>query len=240
MSQKEITILQLYPQEMNIYGDWGNVLTIKKRLEWLGYRAKVTYLNIGDSFPADIDIIMGGGGQDSNQELVAADIARHRESLAELVSNGTPALLICGLYQLFGHSFTTTEGKAIPGIGVFDIATSAGPSRLSGNTIIDTSEFGEIVGYENHSGRTTLGPDINPFGKVIQGDGNNGKDQTEGARLNNAIGTYLHGPLLPKNPILADFMIRTAVERRYGEFNNKPISDPYVERAREIAKSRPR
>lgn len=240
MSQKQINILQLYPDEMNIYGDWGNTLVLKRRLEWAGYSPVISSLNIGEKLPAQIDIIVGGGGQDSNQLLVTEDIAHHRNQLEDLVKTGVPMLLICGMYQLFGHSFNASGGVEIKGIGLFDVTTTAGEGRLIGNTIIDTKDFGQIVGYENHSGRTILGEGATAFGEVLKGDGNNGEDRTEGCRLHNAIGTYLHGSILPKNPRLADFMISTAAINRYGSYQPQEIDDKYVEQARNIAMNRPR
>lgn len=240
MNHKQINILQLYPDEMNIYGDWGNTLVLKRRLEWHGYEPNVLSLDVGQEFPEQVDIVVGGGGQDSNQLLVKEDISRHRDNIEKLINTDTPMLLICGMYQLMGHSFNASGGVEIKGIGLFDATTEAGKGRLIGNTIIETEDFGQIVGYENHSGRTTLGESATAFGRVIKGEGNNGEDETEGCRLNNAIGTYLHGSILPKNPELADFMIKTAVINRYGSFQPKSINDPYVEQARSIAMNRPR
>jgi CobQ-like glutamine amidotransferase family enzyme len=149
-------------------------------------------------------------------------------------------LLICGLYQLFGKFFKTQDGHIIEGIGLFDIETHAGKERLIGNILTTSSEFGDIIGYENHSGQTFLGANATPLGKVIKGAGNNGHDDSEGARYRNVIGTYLHGSLLPKNPSLADGIIEKAALRKYGDFAPTVIDDHFALSAREIASKRPR
>lgn len=240
MTPKEITILQLYSHDMNIYGDWGNVLVLKRRLEWHGYKPKVIQYNPGDVFPDSVDIVVGGGGQDSGQDTVQTDLLTLAPKLKHLAENGVPMLFICGLYQLFGKFFKTQDGHVIQGIGLLDIETHAGPERLTGNTIIKSSQFGELIGYENHSGQTYLGKDAAPLGQVVRGAGNNGQDGTEGARYKNIIGTYLHGSVLPKNPRLAEFIIEQAVINRYGDFTPAVIDDSFATSAREIALKRPR
>lgn len=236
---KKITILQLYPNEMNIYGDRGNVLTLMRRLEWHGYAPEVMYHDPGKPFPREVDIIVGGGGQDSGQEKVQDDLLRISSDLHALADAGVPMILVCGLYQLFGHFFKTAEGTTIKGIGIFDIETHAGPTRMIGNIILETP-FGEVIGYENHSGQTTLRAGAKPFGKVKKGAGNNGRDGREGAVYNNVYGTYLHGSLLPKNPAFADELIKQAVIRKYGEFQPAEIDDTLAGKARDIARARPR
>ena len=240
MTPKEITILQLYSHDMNIYGDWGNVLVLKRRLEWHGYKPKVVQYNPGDTFPDSVDIVVGGGGQDSGQDTIQTDLLTLAPKLKHLAESGVPMLFICGLYQLFGKFFKTQDGHVIQGIGLLDIETHAGPERLTGNTIIKSSEFGELIGYENHSGQTYLGKDAAPLGQVVRGAGNNGQDGTEGARYKNIIGTYLHGSVLPKNPRLAEFIIEQAVINRYGDFTPAIIDDSFAASAREIALKRPR
>ncbi len=238
--KKSITLLQLYPRDMNIYGDWGNVLTLKRRLEWHGYEVELLQYNQGDTFPSEVDLIVGGGGQDSGQDKIQTDLLRIAPALRQLIEDGVPSLTICGLYQLFGNFFKTKDGHTIQGIGVFDIETHGGPERLIGNITTESSDFGQIVGYENHSGLTYLGKDAQPLGKVIKGAGNNGQDESEGARYKNSIGTYLHGSLLPKNPHIADWLIEQSVIRKYGEFQASIIDDTFAEHAREIALKRPR
>ncbi len=237
---KEITIMQLYPRDMNIYGDWGNVLTIMRRLEWHGYTPKLIEYNQGNTFPADVDIVIGGGGQDSGQTVVQDDLLVIKDDLLSLAKSGTPMLVICGLYQLFGRFFKTVDGEMIAGIGLFDMETRGGRERLIGNIVTTSDEFGEIIGYENHSGQTFLGKNVTPLGHVQKGAGNNGEDTSEGARIHNVIGSYLHGSLLPKNPAIADFLIETAVTRKYGEFAPNIIDDYFAREARKIATKRPR
>lgn len=240
MATQKLTIAHLYPREMNMYGDHGNLLTLVRRLEWRGIEAEVVNCHPGSVFPGQADIVLGGGGQDSGQSVVQNDLSRIRSQLHEQVEQGVPMLMVCGTYQLFGNYFQTIGGEHIEGLGIFDLHTIGGSTRLIGNTVTTSEQFGEIVGYENHSGKTYLAATEAPFAKVIGGAGNNGEDRTEGVLHNNAIGTYLHGPLLPKNPVIADFLIGTALERRYDDGFLEELDDSLVEQARRIAKTRPR
>ncbi len=240
MSKKTLTILHLYPKDMNIYGDYGNVLVLKRRAEWHGYEVKVIDYNPGDDFPEKFDILVGGGGQDSGQDRVQSDLQKIGPKLKTMANNGTPMLVVCGLYQLFGKFFQTQTGHVIKGVGILDIETFAESERLIGNIVTKSHEFGEIVGYENHSGKTYIG-NIANLGKVVKGAGNNGKiDKTEGARYKNVIGTYMHGSLLPKNPKIADWMISKAATNKYGAFDRAKIDDDIAKLAREHAMKRPR
>ncbi|HEX8389932.1 MAG TPA: glutamine amidotransferase [Candidatus Saccharimonadales bacterium] len=236
---KTIRLLHLYPREMNIYGDWGNVLTLKRRLEWHGYGVEVVSHHPGKPFPEDIDLIVGGGGQDSGQSIVETDLLKIGDELHRLADNDVPMLMICGLYQLFGRFFQTAEGKRIPGIGLLKLETHAGPKRLIGN-IVTKTPFGDLIGYENHSGLTQLDETQRPFGTVIKGDGNNGKDQTEGAIYRQVYGSYMHGSLLPKNPAFADHLIEAACQRTFGEFEPAIVDDRFAIAARQHAERRPR
>ena len=238
--KKSITILQLYPQDMNIYGDWGNIQVLMQRLKWHGYNVTLTDYNPGDTFPDDVDILVGGGGQDSGQDKIQKDLLSIAPILRQLAENDTPMLLICGLYQLFGNFFKTQDGHVIKGIGVLDIETHAGPERLIGNVVTQSKEFGDIIGYENHSGQTFLGGNVLPLGRVIKGAGNNGQDDSEGVRYRNIVASYLHGSLLPKNPAIADFLIEKAVTKKYGDYAPSVIDDRFAELAREHALKRPR
>lgn len=240
MTKQIITVLQLYPKDMNIYGDYGNLLVIQRRLEWYGYQPKIIHYNVGDSFPNDVDIIIGGGGQDSGQEVVHADLIKIGPKLKALAEDGVPMLMICGLYQLFGNFFKTLDEKMLTGIGILDVETHGTRERLIGNIVTSSETFGEIIGYENHSGQTFLGENAEPFATVIKGAGNNAKDGHEGARYKNVIGTYLHGSILPKNPKLADFLIHTAVTRKYGDFSTDIVDDLLADLARDVASDRPR
>jgi CobQ-like glutamine amidotransferase family enzyme len=235
-----ITVLQLYPRDMNIYGDNGNVQVLTKRLEWYGYTPIVIEYNVGDALPKNVDMVIGGGGQDSGQEKIHTDLMKIGPQLQKWANAGVPMLLVCGLYQLFGHFFKTLAGTQLDGIGILDVETYGTKERLIGNIITHSEEFGDIIGYENHSGQTTVGPNATPLATVIKGAGNNANDGNEGARYKNVIGTYLHGSILPKNPALADFLIKTAVEKKHGEFSPDLIDDLFAETAREIARNRPR
>lgn len=240
MSAPEIDVVQLYPRDMNIYGDNGNALVIQRRLERYGYTPVMHAYNPGDDFPERADIVLGGGGQDSGQGRIQADLHDIAPRLRSLADDGVPMLVICGLYQLFGHHFDTADGERLEGIGLLDVTTAAGPERLIGNVVATSDEFGEILGYENHSGQTRLGPGAAPLARVSVGEGNNADDVYEGARVQNIIGSYLHGSVLPKNPALADFLIRTAATNRYGAFTDATVDDGLAERAREQARERPR
>lgn len=240
MTKPSITIVQLYPREMNIYGDQGNLLVLRRRLEWYGYQPIVKSYEPGDVFPDDADIIIGGGGQDSGQEKIHGDLLKIGPTLRQLADEGVPMLLVCGLYQLFGKFFKTSSGSSLEGIGVLDVETYGTNERLIGNIVTSSKDFGEIIGYENHSGQTQLGKKVQPFATVVKGAGNNSQQAHEGARYKNVIGTYLHGPILPKNPKLADFFIQTAIIRRYGEFKGDVIDDSLAYHARDVASKRPR
>lgn len=240
-TQKQtITILQLYPRDMNIYGDQGNVQVLTRRLEWYGYTPQVISYNVGDTLPAKADIIIGGGGQDSGQEKIHADLLKIGPTLQQWAADGTPMLVVCGLYQLFGHSFRTLNNVVLEGIGILDIETFGTNERLIGNIVTQSETFGEIIGYENHSGQTFLGENVKPFATVVRGAGNNSKDGHEGALFKNVIGTYLHGSILPKNPAVADFLIKTAVKRKFKVFSHDLIDDMFADLAREVARNRPR
>ncbi|MEO6109697.1 MAG: glutamine amidotransferase [Candidatus Saccharimonadales bacterium] len=239
MTTQPIVILQLYPKDMNIYGDQGNLLVLQRRLEWYGYKPMTITYNVGDTLPKDVDIIVGGGGQDSGQEKIHADLLKISPQLKKWADADIPMLMVCGLYQLFGNFFKTSNDTTLKGIGILDIETHATNERLIGNTVTRSEDFGDIVGYENHSGQTTL-IEARPLAMTLKGAGNNSTDGTEGARYKNVIGTYLHGSILPKNPRLADFLIHTAVTKRYGEFSSDLIDDSFVDLARAVALERPR
>lgn len=239
MSQ-EISILQLYPHDMNIYGDQGNLQVLVKRIRWYGYEPKVISYNVGDSLPRNVDIVIGGGGQDSGQQKIHADLLKIGPTLKKWSDDGTPMLVVCGMYQLFGHFFKTLNNDVLKGIDILDIETYGTNERLIGNIVTNSSTFGDIIGYENHSGQTFLGENASALALVKKGAGNNAKDGHEGAIYKNVIGTYLHGSVLPKNPTIADFLIKTAAKRKYGSFNHNLIDDMFADLAREVARNRPR
>lgn len=242
MTSKKLSvkILHLYAEDMNVYGDHGNVLVLKKRIERYGYNAEIIEYNPGMELPENVDIIIGGGGQDSGQIIIQDDLQKIAPRLQEMAKDGTPMLMICGLYQLFGNSFTTANGTVIQGAGVLNVETKASPARLIGNITTESEDFGLIIGYENHSGKTTLGRLVSALGRVRLGAGNNGVDVTEGARFNNVIGTYLHGPILPKNPKIADFLIETAIKRKFNEELTVKLDDSLADMARKHTLKRPR
>ncbi len=239
-TKKTLTILHLYPRDMNIYGDYGNILVLKQRAKWHGYKPEIIEYNPGDNFPKNVDIVVGGGGQDSGQDKIQADLHKIGPTLQKLANSDTPMLVICGLYQLFGQFFQTQDKHIIKGIGILDIETIAKSERLIGNVTIRSKQFGDVIGYENHSGQTFLNEGAKPLGTVIRGTGNNSKDMTEGACTNNVIGSYLHGSLLPKNPKIADWLIEQAATKKYGSFKPGNIDDSLVPLAREHAMKRPR
>lgn len=208
---KQIIISHLYPKEMNIYGDNGNVLVLKKRLQWMGYKVEVYGVGIGDKIPTKTSIIIGGGGQDAGQNDIAKDLLiAKKQTLKDMADNGVSMLMICGLYQLFGHYFKTSNNIEIPGIGILDAYTVAGPTRIIGNVVVDSKRYGKVIGYENHSGRTYLSKGTANIGLVPVGQGNNGEDNSEGCLYKNVIGSYLHGPILSKNNKLTNHIIETA------------------------------
>jgi CobQ-like glutamine amidotransferase family enzyme len=213
--KRSITIAHLYPREMNIYGDLGNVLALAKRLEWRGYESCITGVEVGQPYDFEqADIIFGGGGQDSGQLLIGEDLLARGEQIKQLADVGMPMLVICGTYQLFGRGFTTGDGREIPGISVFGCSTEGSEKRMIGNIVVQT-EYGTLVGFENHSGQTVLNEGQQALGRVTKGFGNNSHSGYEGAIFKNAIGSYMHGPLLPKNPALTDHLLLEALRRRY-------------------------
>jgi lipid II isoglutaminyl synthase (glutamine-hydrolysing) len=238
----ELRVAHLYPDVMNIYGDRGNVIALKYRCEARGIGFALTEVGIGDPFdPAEFDLILIGGGQDREQRRIADDLVARGASIRSAVDDGLPALAVCGGFQLFGHRYVDHEGGVIPGISVFDLETRhPGPvaDRCIGDVVLETP-LGEVVGFENHGGRTYLAPGQEPFGRVRKGFGNNAEDGAEGARLKSAIGTYLHGSLLPKNPAIADELILNGLRRRYGpDVEVAPLDDQAETAAHERATSR--
>ncbi|HEY2478156.1 MAG TPA: glutamine amidotransferase [Solirubrobacterales bacterium] len=224
----ELRVLSLYPEQMNIYADRGNILFLQRRCEWRGIGFEWDGAGPGASIdPAAHDLFYIGGGQDRDQRVVAADLVEtKRAALAEAVDDGAALLAVCGGYQLLGESYQLGP-ETLPGLALADLRTVREEgSRLIGNVAIETELGGEkrlLAGFENHGGRTSLGAGARPLGRVVKGHGNNGSDGLEGVWRDNMVGTYLHGPLLPKNAWLADHLIELALERRYGK---RPQLDP--------------
>jgi hypothetical protein len=238
----ELRLVALYPEEMNIYADRGNIIFLRKRCEWRGIGFSYAAVGPGEGLdPGAHDLVYIGGGQDRDQRIVAADMVRtKRQALAEAVEDGAVVLAVCGGYQLLGHGYQLGEER-IEGLGLADLETVREPGpRLIGNVAIEV-DLGEgprvLAGFENHGGRTHLGEDAEPLGRVLRGHGNNGSDGLEGVRRLNLIGTYLHGPLLPKNAWLADRLIALALARRGGkEPELEPLDDQLEDAAHECAR----
>lgn len=217
-TQLKLSLAHLYPELLNIYGDFGNVLTIKNRCEWRNIEVEITNINIGDSInPEKYDFYFIGGGQDKQQIAVSQEMQVQKNALHDAMNNNAVFLGICGGYQLFGKYYQPHNGSRLMGIGLLDIYTIAGDKRFIGNVTAKT-DFTipkTLVGFENHSGLTYLQGETQPLAKVEIGAGNNDGDKTEGARFKNVFGTYLHGSFLPKNPHFADYLIKLALEKRY-------------------------
>lgn len=213
-----LNILHLYPENMNLYGDRGNVLALSRRAQWRGVASAVLAREVGEPLNWDkVDIVFMGGGEDSHQSRIAEDFLSLGSELRARLEDGLPMLAICGAYQLLGQYYKTAEGKELPGLGFLDVWTEPGSNRATGD-VVSVSDLpmtpATLVGFENHGGRTYLGDSAYPLGQVKLGQGNNGRDKTEGAVQAHAIGTYLHGSLLPKNPQLADLLISWALARQ--------------------------
>jgi lipid II isoglutaminyl synthase (glutamine-hydrolysing) len=238
-----LRLLALYPEQMNIYADRGNVIFLQRRCEWRGLGFEYAASGPGERFdPGGHDLIYIGGGQDRDQRSVAADMLRSkREAIAAAIDDGAALLAVCGGYQLLGESYELGSEK-IAGLGLADLRTVREPGpRLIGNVAIEVNVGNgkrTLAGFENHGGRTYLGPGATPLGRVISGHGNNGGDPYEGVSFANAIGTYLHGPLLPKNAWLADHLIGLAIERRTGTRPElEPLDDAFEQAAHESARA---
>lgn len=231
---RTINICHLYPDLMDTYGDKGNIITLVKRCQWREIKVSVAEISIGDKFP-DSDFFFFGGGQDRAQEIVGRDLQSKANDLKSKVERGASLLSICGGYQLLQNFFKTLDGVEIKGIGLFDAHTLGSTTRMIGNLLIESKEHGQLIGFENHSGKTYLGAKLQPLGSVVKGYGNNGEDKTEGAIYKNAFGCYLHGSLLPKNPHFADYLIEKALERRYGKIKLKLLDDTIELQAHEAA-----
>lgn len=242
---KEIKILYLYPDILDLYGDIGNIKVLKYRMEKRGISVIVDTYSIGDKAPdfSSYDIVFSGGGADNEQKILSEDLVQYKDKIREAVNKGVFFLLICGSYQLFGKYYKGVDGEIIPGLEVFDYYTEAiedRSKRCIGNIVLEIEIDGEktkIIGFENHGGQTFDTKEN--FGSVLFGNGNKFGDSKEGFRINNVIGTYLHGPLLSKNPKLTDYIIKYSLERKYGEeVNLETLNDEFEEKCREQLLSR--
>lgn len=223
---KSLRIAHMYPECLNLYGDSGNCIVLEKRLAWRGIQAEVIPVSLGDSIDfASCDIVFIGGGSDREQKIVCNELLAHKKNLKAYVEDGGCLLAVCGGYQLLGQSYVMGQ-DTLEGLGIVDMQTTRGGTRLIGNIAIQTSFFETpVVGFENHGGYTVLSENVKPLGRVMAGYGNDGASGYEGCHYNNVIGTYIHGPLLPKNPMLADYILQTALQRRYGSFTLDPLDD---------------
>ena len=241
--RRSVRLCHLYPDTMNIYADRGNIAVFRQRLAWRDMDLVVTDVGLGGRIDrGQHDLYYLGGGQDRDQNLVAKDLETHRQVLQQAADTGAAQLYVCGGIQLAGHSYVTADGTRLDGLGILDLTTEAGDSRLIGDLVIDATLDGQtkrVVGYENHVGRTRLGPRATPLGQVVNGHGNDGQSGFEGAVVNRVIGTYLHGPLLPKNPWLADVVLGWALEHHYGEpIELTPLDDTVERHAHSTAAAR--
>lgn len=239
MDVSEVVIAHLFPRRMNIYGDTGNVITLSRRLEWRSIPHRVDLVPVGADYDLlNADIVVAGGGEDTSQIEVARDVVARSENLHAAVDAGVAFLVVCGTYQLFGLRFIAADGSELPGIGVFDAETVGGDGRMIGNVVVD-SDFGRLVGFENHGGRTMLAAGQVALGKVVKGNGNNDVTDEEGAVTNNCFGTYLHGSVLPKNPQFADELLMRGMARRHGAVSLEPLDDRAEMAAADSAAGRP-
>jgi len=239
-----IRIGHLYPDYLNIYADRGNIAVFARRSAWRGHEIDVTPIGMGDAIvPGAHDLYYVGGGQDREQFLVAENLAAKAAPLIEAVVDGGAALLaVCGGYQLLGRGYRGFHGEEMPGVGLLPLETIAGKTRMIGDVLLETDLVGPVAGFENHAGRTYLDAGAEALGRVVSGHGNDGESGEEGCRLGRAIGTYLHGPLLPRNPRLADWLLQEAIAHRTGgeapRFN--PVGDELEAQAFEVSAQRAR
>lgn len=222
-----IRIAHLYPDMLNLYGDRGNIIALTERMKARNIEVITDQITMGKSFNADdYDILFVGGGQDFEQDVLLDDLKKGKDlEIKKAIESGKVFLAICGGYQMLGKYYKTYDGKKLEYMGALDFYTEGKEERMIGNYAFKTKEGIEIVGFENHSGRTYLGKNVEPLGKMIKGCGNNGEDGTEGVRYKNTFGTYSHGPILPKNAQFADLLISKAVENKYGKTQLIPLDD---------------
>lgn len=222
-----IRIAHLYPDMLNLYGDRGNIIALTERMKARNIDVVTDQITMGKSFNSDdYDILFVGGGQDFEQDVLLDDLKKGKDlEIKRAIENSKVFLAICGGYQMLGKYYKTYDGKMLEYMGALDFYTEGKEERMIGNYAFKTKEGIEVVGFENHSGRTYLGKNVEPLGKMIKGYGNNGEDGTEGVRYKNTFGTYSHGPILPKNAKFADLLIAKALENKYGKTELSPLDD---------------
>ena len=237
----------LYPDYLNIYADRGNIAVLERRAAWRGIEFDYRTIGLGERLrPGEHDLLYVGGGQDRDQALVAPDLAARSLALREAVEDGSVVLAVCGGYQLLGRFYRDRAGGELPGAELFDLYTVAGERRMIGDVLLDCElEPGErhaLAGFENHAGRTILGVTAQPLGRVVAGFGNDGQSGYDGCRLGRALGTYLHGPLLPRNPWLADWLLAQALAHRSGGEppELEPLADALEAKAQRVSAERAR
>ncbi|MBI4532456.1 MAG: glutamine amidotransferase [Candidatus Melainabacteria bacterium] len=231
-----LRIAYLYAHFLNIYGDRGNIVTLAQRARWREIEVIVDQLGLNERFdPEWYDLYFIGGGQDKQQQVIAQDLLKHADRLHQATQCGAVVLSVCGGYQLLGHYYRPHNGSELKGISLLDAYTVAGSKRMIGNVVIKRKDGTTLVGFENHSGKTYLGPHLEPLGKVFSGHGNNDEDGLEGAVSGTIYGTYLHGSLLPKNPCLADELLTQALIRRHGSISLATLDDTLETSAHKFA-----
>jgi CobQ-like glutamine amidotransferase family enzyme len=236
----DLVLVHLYPDLLRTYGDRGNILTLQRRAEWRGYTVDVVGVTRGERLPPRSNLILIGGGTDRVQELLAPDLKERRGELEEVVAGGTVLLGVCGGYQFMGKTYVAADGAQIDGLGFLDVMTRAGKDRIIGRVRARARLWGDefdLVGFENHGGRTLLGSASVPLATVTMGGGNNGRDGTEGAVHGTMLGTYIHGPLLPPNPRLADALLQRALAPILGGEPLAPLDDALEDAAHRVALS---
>jgi lipid II isoglutaminyl synthase (glutamine-hydrolysing) len=242
----KIRVGHLYPDYLNIYADRGNIAVLSRRAAWRGHQLEVTAVSIGDDLrPGEHDLLYIGGGQDREQALVAEDLVKKADGVKRAVDDGAALLAVCGGYQLLGRSYRDFHGADLPGVGLFPHETVAGDTRMIGDILLECElEPGHrrtLAGFENHAGRTRLDERAEPLGRVVAGFGNDGESGWEGCRVGRAAGTYLHGPLLPRNPWFADWLLAQALGHRLGEAPTfEPLEDDLERQAHAVSAGRAR
>ena len=244
--KRKVAVGHLYPDYLNIYADRGNMAVLERRAAWRGIGFDYRTIGLGEAVqPGEYDLFYVGGGQDREQALIAPDLATKGPPLIEAVAEGTACLAVCGGYQLLGRFYRDRTGADLPGIGLFPHHTVAGERRMIGDVLLecelDRGDRRTLAGFENHAGRTHLDAGAEPLGRVVAGFGNNGEDGYEGCRVGGAVGTYLHGPLLPRNPWLADWLLAWALARRHGDRPElEPLPDDFESAAQRVSAERAR
>lgn len=229
----ELTVFHFMPDKLNLYSDIGNIMALKQRAKWRGIKLNVVDINQTDDVDFDqCDLFFIGGGSDREQSLATVELKKIKSQLKEAVEDGMPGLTVCGGYQFLGTKYITPDGTELEGLGILDFYTESKTERLTGDIVIESETFGTIVGFENHGGRTYH--DFGTLGHVTHGYGNNDTDRKEGIHYKNLLGTYLHGPILPKNHELTDYLLKKACERKGIPFTPSELDNTEEEEAKQV------